>query len=114
MASSWLILAYFVLAAGELALSAIGLAMVTEYVPRHLTGMMMGVWFICTGIGGKLSGLFADATAIPDSVHNLARMESIYDHAFMLYAIVALATAAMVMIIMKLRKLIPSARTRAS
>lgn len=91
--SGWLILAYFTLAAGELSLSAIGLSMVSEYVPRSLTGMMMGVWFICTGIGGKVMGLFADDAAVPHSLHSVSQIEAIYGHAFLIYSSVALAMA---------------------
>ena len=91
VSSAWIILAYFVLAAGELSLSAIGLAMVTEYVPKNMTGMMMGVWFVCTGLGGKLSGLFADVAAIPKNVHNIVTIEGLYDHAFLAYFILSAA-----------------------
>lgn len=99
VASAWLVFAYFVLAAGELSLSAIGLSMVTEYVPKHMTGMMMGVWYVCTGLGGKLSGLFADAAAIPKNIHNLTTMESLYDNAFLMYFLVS-AGAILVSLVM--------------
>ena len=41
----WLILSYFIQTVGELLISPIGLAMVTRLTPRHLVGLMMGVWF---------------------------------------------------------------------
>lgn len=93
VSSGWLVLAYFMLAAGELSLSAIGLSMVSEYVPRSLTGMMMGVWFICTGIGGKVMSLFADDAAVSHSIHGISKTEAIYAHAFLLYAGVAVIMA---------------------
>ena len=42
----WLVTSYFLETVGELLLSPIGLAMVTKLSPRHLVGMMMGVWFL--------------------------------------------------------------------
>ena len=92
--SGWLIIAYTVLAVGELSLSAIGLAMVNELVPLQIRGTMMGVWFVCLGIGGKLSTLLGDQAAIPRSVHSLVTMEHIYDHAFLTYFTIALIATA--------------------
>src|SRR5690606_8688242 len=39
-------LAYFVVTIAELCLSPIGLSMVTKLSPKHLAGMMMGLWFL--------------------------------------------------------------------
>jgi len=94
VSSGWLIIAYLVLAAGELSLSAIGLAMVNELVPLQIRGTMMGAWFVCSGIGGKLSTLLGDQAAIPRSIYSLTKMEHIYDHAFLLYFVIALIATA--------------------
>ncbi|HND08969.1 MAG TPA: peptide MFS transporter [Pseudomonadota bacterium] len=52
----WLIACYFVITIAELFLSPMGLSMVTKLAPRRMTAMLMGVWFIATAIGNKLSG----------------------------------------------------------
>ena len=44
---------------GELCLSPIGLSMVTKLAPTRLVGLGMGGWFLSTGIGNNLSGIFA-------------------------------------------------------
>jgi len=94
ISSGWLISAYTVLAVGELSLSAIGLAMVNELVPKETKGTMMGVWFVCLGIGGKLSTLLGDQAAIPKNIHSMAKMKHIYDHAFLTYFVIALIATA--------------------
>jgi len=50
---------YVVQSIGELCLSPIGLSMVTKLAPTRLVGLGMGGWFLSTGIGNNLSGIFA-------------------------------------------------------
>jgi len=50
---------YWIQSIGELCLSPIGLSMVTKLAPLRLVGFGMGGWFLSTGIGNNLSGLFA-------------------------------------------------------
>jgi POT family proton-dependent oligopeptide transporter len=50
---------YWVQSIGELCLSPIGLSMVTKLAPTRLVGLGMGGWFLSTGIGNNLSGIFA-------------------------------------------------------
>jgi POT family proton-dependent oligopeptide transporter len=50
---------YLVQTVGELCLSPIGLSMVTKLAPVRLVGFGMGGWFLSTGIGNNLSGIFA-------------------------------------------------------
>ena len=50
---------YCVQSIGELCLSPIGLSMVTKLAPTRLIGLGMGGWFLSTGIGNNLSGIFA-------------------------------------------------------
>jgi proton-dependent oligopeptide transporter, POT family len=50
---------YFIQSVGELCLSPIGLSMVTKLAPTRLVGLGMGGWFLSTGIGNNLSGIFA-------------------------------------------------------
>ena len=50
---------YCIQSIGELCLSPIGLSMVTKLAPRRLVGLGMGGWFLSTGIGNNLSGIFA-------------------------------------------------------
>jgi len=50
---------YLIQSVGELCLSPIGLSMVTKLAPLKLVGFGMGGWFLSTGIGNNLSGIFA-------------------------------------------------------
>ena len=52
---AWLLGAYGVLTLGELMLSPMGLSLVSKVAPRRLRGMMMGGWFVATGLGNKLT-----------------------------------------------------------
>jgi POT family proton-dependent oligopeptide transporter len=50
---------YVIQSVGELCLSPIGLSMTTKLAPVRLVGFGMGGWFLSTGIGNNLSGIFA-------------------------------------------------------
>jgi proton-dependent oligopeptide transporter, POT family len=54
---------YVVQSIGELCLSPIGLSMVTKLAPVRLVGFGMGGWFLSTGIGNNLSGIFASSVS---------------------------------------------------
>jgi POT family proton-dependent oligopeptide transporter len=54
-----LFMVYVIQSVGELCLSPIGLSMVTKLAPLRLVGFAMGGWFLSTGIGNNLSGIFA-------------------------------------------------------
>src|SRR5215467_2849858 len=54
---------YWVQSVGELCLSPIGLSMVTKLAPVRLVGLGMGGWFLSTGIGNNLAGIFASAVS---------------------------------------------------
>ncbi|MFI5178458.1 MAG: peptide MFS transporter [Vicinamibacterales bacterium] len=58
-----LVAVYFIQSVGELCLSPIGLSMVTKLAPVRLVGLGMGGWFLSTGIGNNLSGIFASAVS---------------------------------------------------
>jgi proton-dependent oligopeptide transporter, POT family len=85
--SSGIIAVYLIISIGELMVSPIGLAMVTELAPPRLSGLMMGIYFIPLGLGGKLAGAFADYAAISPDIVDLNQMETIYHHAFGFYLI---------------------------
>ena len=53
---AWLIGANVLLAVGEVALSPMGMSLVTRLAPARYRGLMMGGWFVSLSLGGKLSG----------------------------------------------------------
>ncbi|HKW02819.1 MAG TPA: oligopeptide:H+ symporter [Vicinamibacterales bacterium] len=54
---------YWIQSVGELCLSPIGLSMVTKLAPVRLVGLGMGGWFLSTGIGNNLAGIFASSVS---------------------------------------------------
>ena len=84
--SEWLILAYILIGVGELLLMPISLAMVGELLPSRMMGTMIGVFLISLALGGKLAGLFADITNVPERLStDLDAVAHIYQHGFFLY-----------------------------
>ena len=47
---------------GELFISPIGLSMVTKLAPSHLTGTLMGVWFLSFAGSNYVAGILATLT----------------------------------------------------
>jgi POT family proton-dependent oligopeptide transporter len=82
----WVILAYLFVTIGELLLSPIGLSTVTVLSPANLVGMMMGVWFVALGLGGKLAGVIANQSSIPQGITDPKIEALYYGHAFSHYA----------------------------
>ncbi len=85
----WLVTAYGITTIGELCLSPVGLAMITELSPKHLVGMMMGVWFLSLSAAFAIGGQLATIAAAPDNVSPVIT-QSIYHHAFLIYGMIAL------------------------
>lgn len=56
---TWLVFTYLLHTMGELALSPVGLSSMTKLAPRRFVGQMMGMWFMCTGLGNIIAGLIA-------------------------------------------------------
>jgi proton-dependent oligopeptide transporter, POT family len=52
----WLVASYFIIEIGELALSPVGLSVVTKLAPARIVGLMMGVWLLSLAVGDKLAG----------------------------------------------------------
>ncbi|TKB45166.1 peptide MFS transporter [Thalassotalea mangrovi] len=49
----WLVMAYIFHTMGELCLSPIGLSMVSKLAPLKYTSLLMGIWFLFSGLGNK-------------------------------------------------------------
>ena len=99
IAGWWIALMFFLLVVGEMLLSPIGLSMVTQLAPPRLVGMMMGVWFVGIGFGGKFSGILATLASIPKGVTSLSYEEYDYGHAFLIYSLIALVTGIILLLL---------------
>lgn len=92
--SGWLVLCYFLQATGELLVSALGLSMVTRYIPQRLTGFVMGFWFMSTSIASIISGFIAGLANIPKEVTDPLISLPIYSHLFTEIGLITVGIAA--------------------
>jgi len=54
--AGWLVAFYFVLTVAELLLSPVGLSLVSKLSPPRWVGLLMGVWYLATTGGNRLTG----------------------------------------------------------
>lgn len=88
----WLVGSYLLQTIGELLLSPIGLAMITTLSPKHLVGMMMGVWFLTQAAAFAIGGGLATLSSIPKNMPAALAL-GIYDKAFFIYGGLSLLLA---------------------
>ena len=55
----WLLLTYLFHTLGELTLSPIGLAAISNLSPKRYVGQMMGIWFLASSLGAIIAGLLS-------------------------------------------------------
>jgi POT family proton-dependent oligopeptide transporter len=104
--SYWLVGSYLLQTIGELLLSPIGLSMITTLSPKHLVGMMMGVWFLTQAAAFAIGGGLATLSSVPAHTSMLTAL-GIYDRAFFIYGGLSLALAILSFILVPyLRRLI--------
>jgi len=75
---------YLIQSVGELCLSPIGLSMVTKLAPTRLVGLGMGGWFLSTGIGNNLSGIFASSVS---GESGMSVASALYGYGFGFYSL---------------------------
>jgi len=64
----WLIGVYFLQTLGEMCLSPVGLSTMSKLAPSRLTSLVLGVWFLATALGNKLSGTLSAEFSSKDPV----------------------------------------------
>jgi POT family proton-dependent oligopeptide transporter len=102
----WLVGSYLLQTIGELLLSPIGLSMITTLSPKHLVGMMMGVWFLTQAAAFAISGGLATLASVPAKTTPENAL-AIYDKAFFIYGALSLALAILSFVLIPyLKKLI--------
>ena len=88
----WLCGSYFLQTVGELLISPIGLAMITVLCPRHLVGIMMGIWFFSQAAAFAIGGELANLAALPGNIPAVDSLP-VYGHAFYVYGCIALVVS---------------------
>lgn len=95
----WLIASYFFQSTGELFVSALGVAMVAELVPRHIDGFVMGMWFLTSSIAGFIGASVASFTALPVYIKPGIESLIIYTQVFAYIGLVTLAIGVLMWLI---------------
>ncbi|CDZ75953.1 Dipeptide and tripeptide permease B [Legionella massiliensis] len=90
VSSWWLVASYFLQSTGELLVSALGVAMVAELVPRQIAGFVMGMWFLTSSVAGFIGASVASLTALPEPVEAGMTSLTIYTQVFAYIGLVTL------------------------
>ncbi len=56
----WLVGAYLLHTMGELSISPVGLSYVSKLAPARMLAFLFGIWYVFTGLAGKISSIFAE------------------------------------------------------
>jgi POT family proton-dependent oligopeptide transporter len=92
------IVAYFVVTLGELALSPIGLSLMTKLSPNKLQGLMMGMWFLASAYGQYVAGLFGASIVPNEGASNMDKLIS-YTAGYKQFALYALIAGILLIVI---------------
>ena len=88
----WLVGVYFLQTLGEMCLSPVGLSTMSKLAPARLTGLVLGVWFLATALGNKLSGTLSAGFSSKDP----AALASFFSNQALVVGIVAVVLLALV------------------
>lgn len=98
--------AYLVITFGELCLSPIGLSIMTKLAPKHLQGMMMGMWFLASAYGQYVAGLLGAGMAKSNEGASVMDKLIVYTEGYKQLAMYALIAGIILLVISPLvRKL---------
>lgn len=89
----WLVGSYVFQALGELLVSALGVAMVAEFVSSKIMGFVIGVWYLTTAISGFTGAAVASLTALPIDLKPGVFSLQVYSHVFLEIGIVTFVVA---------------------
>ena len=95
----WVVISYALQTLGELFLSPIGLAMITNLAPQKLRSMMMGIWFYALAVGSAIAGHMARLASLPRHHMPIYQSVPVYSHAFFVYGISALGMSFLLLLI---------------
>lgn len=101
---AWIPLGYFFITVAEMLISPIVIAAVTQLSPSQWVGMMMGVYLIGIGYGGKIGGMIAGFSSIPESITSPLVQSHYYGKAFISYAVMGFVAAILILILTPLLK----------
>jgi len=92
------IFGYLVVTLGEIALSPIGLSLMTKLATARLQGFMMGMWFLASAYGQYIAGLFGAAIS-PKATATAAQKLEIYSAGYVQFALYAFVAGILIIAI---------------
>jgi proton-dependent oligopeptide transporter, POT family len=102
IAVGFIFLIYWIHTIGELMVSPVGLSAVTKLAPASAAGMMMGAWFLYTGLPDYLAGVIAKTTGaetIGGQLVDVAAAKATYIAVYSQVGYIALAVAVVMLLI---------------
>ncbi|GLQ49602.1 peptide MFS transporter [Dyella flava] len=101
--SSWIMVwGYGLYSLGELLVSGLGLAMIARYVPERMGGLMMGTYFVASGISQYLGSVVANYAHIPEGLTDPLQSLAIYTNLFNKLGFVGVACTLVAMAVLPL------------
>ncbi len=92
--SLWVVLSYGLQSTGELLVSALGLALVSRFIPQRLMGYTMGLWFLSFSLASIIAGHVAAYASIPSDISHDPRVSlPIYSNLFMHIGVITVIIA---------------------
>ncbi|MDD7805776.1 MAG: oligopeptide:H+ symporter [Endozoicomonas sp. (ex Botrylloides leachii)] len=100
VSSNWIVLSYFLQSVGELLISALGLSMVAQLVPKRMHGFIMGAWLMTSSAASVLAGYIAGFTAVSESDKAAGPLHTlpVYSNVFQVIGLVTLGIALLMLI----------------
>ncbi len=99
VSSLWLLGSYLLQSLGELLVSALGVAMIAELVPRKIYGFVMGMWFLTSSVAGFIGASVASYTALPSNIEGGMTSLMTYTRVFAYIGIITLGIAVLLWLI---------------
>jgi len=100
----WLVTSYLFVALSDLSVNPIGLSIANKLAPNGYHAIFIGVWYVGSGLSGKLAGVIADQSAIPKDLHDPVAITEIYIHAYSGFVELALIAAVVMTIFIPVLK----------
>lgn len=86
----WVVICYFLLVLGELFISPNGLALVTSYAPEHLSGIMMGLWWMINAFAGFIAALIGQLIGLSSKKDvSIGEELLVYRHGFVRIVVIS-------------------------
>lgn len=96
VSSLWMVLTFCLYTLGEMLISALGVAMITKFIPKRMYGVTMGTWFFGSALAALSSGWFASLASIPNALTDPQSILKIYSVAFTKIGVIGLVFTSLV------------------